>query len=201
MGSTDADNLELRSATGVRVVPLESDRGEMSIGRSRENDLALEEDTSASRIHAAIQRIGGSWCVRDLGSANGTFVNGQRLQGERPLESGDEIAIGKHVLIFRSSELPVGEETIGGPAPPELTARERDVLVALCRPARSPALFTEPAAVREIADTLVISEAAVKQHLGHLYGKFDIDEGERRRTRLANEAFMRGSISRADLDG
>lgn len=185
----------------MRVVPLEGDRGEMSIGRSRENDLALEEDTSASRIHAAIQRIGGSWCVRDLGSANGTFVNGQRLQGERPLESGDEITIGKHVLVLRSSEMPAGEETIAGPAPPEVTAREKDVLVALCRPARSPALFTEPASVREIADGLIISEAAVKQHLGHLYGKFDIDEGERRRTRLANEAFMRGSISRADLDG
>lgn len=201
MGGPASDYVELRSEAGVRVVQLDDGIGEMSIGRARENDLALAEDTSASRAHAAIRRVGGSWCVRDLGSANGTFVNGQRLQGERALETGDEVTIGKHVLVFRSSDLPVGEETVGGPAPPDLTAREKDALLALCRPARSPALFTEPASVREIAEALFITEAAVKQHLGHLYTKFDIHEGERRRTRLANEAFMRGSISRADLDG
>lgn len=172
---------------------------EMSIGRSHNNAVALASDTSASRVHAAIRRVGGSWSVRDLGSANGTFVNGQRLQGERALENADELTIGTHVLVFRAAELPTDDTTIGGPPPPELTLRERDVLVALCRPARSPALFTEPASVREIAEGLFITEAAVKQHLGHLYAKFNIREGEQRRTRLANEAFLRGSVSRADL--
>src|SRR5262245_48691983 len=89
----------------------------------------------------------------------------------------------------------------GGPVdPPELTRRERDVLVALCRPALDGDLFTEPASVRDIAAALVVTEAAVKQHLGNLYYKFGIGEtGERRRVMLAGEAFRRGAITSDEL--
>ncbi len=52
---------------------------------------------------------------------------------------------------------------------PELTRRERDVLVALCRPLARGAVFTEPASIREVADTLGVSETAVKQHLTNRY--------------------------------
>ena len=53
---------------------------------------------------------------------------------------------------------------------------------------------------QEIADALVISEAAVKQHLAHLYDKFGIHGGgERRRVRLANEALRRGAVTIAGL--
>jgi DNA-binding CsgD family transcriptional regulator len=51
-----------------------------------------------------------------------------------------------------------------------------------------------------MATRLSISEAAVKQHLGHLYDKFEIyGEGDRRRVRLANEALRRGAVSLADV--
>jgi DNA-binding NarL/FixJ family response regulator len=84
--------------------------------------------------------------------------------------------------------------------PPQLTRREQDVLVALCRPVLSGDLFTEPASIRELAGTLFVSEAAVKQHLLHLYDKFGLhDDAERRRVRLANEAIRRGAVSLADL--
>ena len=59
-------------------------------------------------------------------------------------------------------------------APPTLTARERDVLVALCRPLLDRDMFTEPASTRAIADELVITQAAVKQHLANLYDKFGV---------------------------
>ena len=59
-------------------------------------------------------------------------------------------------------------------APPTLTPRERDVLVALCRPLLARDMFTEPASTRAIADELVITQAAVKQHLANLYDKFGI---------------------------
>lgn len=85
--------------------------------------------------------------------------------------------------------------------PPELTRRERDVLIALCRPLLDGDVFTEPAPVREIAAALVVTEAAVKQHLGHLYDKFGIAQsGERRRIRLANEAIRRGAVPLMDLE-
>ena len=84
---------------------------------------------------------------------------------------------------------------------PELTRRERDVLVALCGPALAADVFTEPASVREIAEVLVVTEAAVKQHLLHLYDKFGIAEsGERRRVRLAREAIRRGALADAEFE-
>jgi DNA-binding NarL/FixJ family response regulator len=88
---------------------------------------------------------------------------------------------------------------IGGPLP-EITPRERDVLVALCRPATSSELFVEPSSVREIAGLLAVSEAAVKQHLLNLYEKFGIvDCEERRRVALAREAMRSGVVGVGDL--
>jgi tetratricopeptide (TPR) repeat protein len=88
---------------------------------------------------------------------------------------------------------------------PELTRRERDVLAALCRPVLSNDVFAEPATVREIAQALVVTDAAVKQHLLHLYDKFGIDASvRRRRVSLAREALRRGAVDtggRAPGDG
>ena len=69
---------------------------------------------------------------------------------------------------------------------PELTRRERDVLAALCRPLASGGPVVMPATIREIAAELVVTDAAVKQHLLNLYDKFDVAEGtESRRITLA----------------
>ena len=84
-------------------------------------------------------------------------------------------------------------------AMPELTRRERDVLAALCRPLASGGPVAMPASVREIAAELVVTEAAVKQHLLNLYDKLDIPEGtESRRIVLAREAVLRGFARGAD---
>ena len=80
------------------------------------------------------------------------------------------------------------------------STRERDVLVALCRPLLARDMFTEPASTRAIAEELVISQAAVKQHLVNLYDKFGIAGSEtHRRSRLANEALRRAAVSLAEL--
>lgn len=61
-------------------------------------------------------------------------------------------------------------------------------------------MFTEPASLREIAAALVVSEAAVEQHLLRLYAKFEITPGGgSRRGRLANEAVRRRAVTLADL--
>jgi DNA-binding NarL/FixJ family response regulator len=74
------------------------------------------------------------------------------------------------------------------------------VLVALCRPLLDRDMFTEPASTRAIADELVITQAAVKQHLANLYDKFGIQAGDsHRRARLANEALRRGAVSMTQL--
>ena len=77
---------------------------------------------------------------------------------------------------------------------PELTRREVDVVAALCKPALCDDAFVAPATAREIAADLVVTEAAVKQHLLRLYQKLKIAEGPNRRVRLANEVVARGLV-------
>jgi hypothetical protein len=77
----------------------------------------------------------------------------------------------------------------------DLTRREKDVLAALCRPLCGDDVVAQPASVREIATELVVTDAAVKQHLLHLYDKFAIAEGgERRRVALARAAIGLGVV-------
>ena len=91
-------------------------------------------------------------------------------------------------------------DAIGETTAPEVTRRERDVLVALCRPLKDDEVFTSPASVHEIAGALVVTDAAVKQHLAHLYDKFEIREaGAKRRLALAREAIRLQVVSLDDL--
>ena len=68
------------------------------------------------------------------------------------------------------------------------------MLTALCRPALHQDAFVAPSTAREIADELVVTEAAVKQHLLRLYAKFRVPEGVNRRARLANEVISVGVV-------
>jgi hypothetical protein len=197
--SATAAYLEVWGATGASMIPLDGDR--ITLGSADSNDVAVPADRRLSRLHAVLERYPAGWCVRDLGSRNGTFVNGRRVWSERVLADGDEVRAGESRFVLRAGVVPAGEATEAGAPPPEITGRERDVLIHLCRPLLAGAVFTEPASSREIAAALFVSEAAVKQHLLRLYEKFRIDgEGEKRRVRLANEAMARNAISRADLD-
>jgi hypothetical protein len=172
----------------------------IAIGRSDANAIMLPDDPSVSRAHALLERLPAGWAIRDLGSRNGTSVNGKRIWSDRVLHPGDRIEIGSARLVFGRAPSGPADHTVGPDRPPELTRRERDILIELCRPAIAGDVFTEPASIRDIAGTLFITEAAVKQHLSHLYDKFGVTgEGERRRTRLANEAVRRGAIAIADL--
>ncbi|HEX9528147.1 MAG TPA: FHA domain-containing protein [Streptosporangiaceae bacterium] len=166
-----------------------------TIGRGCAVDVRLS-DPSVSRLHAEIIRRGPYAYVTDLGlSRNGTRVNG-RLVARRVLDDGD-------VLTFGSARCRVGgiaredftaEVELRRSAAPELTRRELDVLTSLCRPALSDEAFVAPATAREIASDLVVTEAAVKQHLLRLYQKFRIPEGTNRRVRLANEVVALGLV-------
>jgi pSer/pThr/pTyr-binding forkhead associated (FHA) protein len=190
--------IEVISGTQSWRFPLEAERS--TVGKAAENDVALDRDPTASHLHAVLERFPAGWCVTDLGSSNGTWVNGERIWSAHRLRHGDEIRVGQTRLIFRDSLSVGGAETEAEDAPPGLTARERDVLVALCRPLLDRDMFTEPASTRAIADELVITQAAVKQHLANLYDKFGIQAGDsHRRARLANEALRRGAVSLTQL--
>jgi len=190
--------LEIWRAEAAELLPLES--GQLSIGRDEDNDVSIPDDGRASRQHALIEKLPAGWSVRDLGSTNGTFVNGERIVRDRALRSGDEIKVGDTRLVFRGDRKAADKATIGYQAPPDLTPRERDVLNVLCRRPPGDNMFHEPATTRQIATELHVSEAAVKAHLLKLYDKFEIyGDGERRRALLANEAVRRGAVSLAGL--
>lgn len=74
----------------------------LSIGRSRESDIFLE-DLAVSRLHASIVNLGnGNYALKDEGSANGTKVNGQLVNKYQtfPLQEGDRVQLGQTVLVF-----------------------------------------------------------------------------------------------------
>jgi pSer/pThr/pTyr-binding forkhead associated (FHA) protein len=176
----------------------------VTVGAEDSNDVCLNDDGTVSRLHAVVEHYGSGWAVRDLGSRNGTYINGRRVLGEQALHPGDELRIGKTRLIFRDHDAPMrggrGTQVLAVDPSPELTRRERDVLHALCRPLASVEPFSQPASIRAIAKELVVSDAAVKQHLLRLYDKFGLtDRTENRRVRLANEAVARGVITLGEL--
>jgi pSer/pThr/pTyr-binding forkhead associated (FHA) protein len=188
--------IEVWTSSVPEAMPLAADR--VTIGSDDGNDVTLGADPTASRLHAAFERFGSGWCVTDLGSRNGTLVNGERILGPRALHHGDEILVGGTRLVFRDEARRSERPTLMGERPPELTAREHDVLLALCRPLLSGELLTGPASVKQIAAELVLTEDGVKKHLRRLYEKFHIEERPAR-GRLANEAIRRGAVSLGDL--
>ena len=71
------------------------------IGRSRDCDIAIL-DERVSRRHAEIYFDGDNFLVSDLGSYNGTLLNGERLESTRPLQQGDQLQIGPVTLRFET---------------------------------------------------------------------------------------------------
>ena len=73
-----------------------------TIGRAATNRIVVPDDV-CSRNHCEVFRIGDCWILRDLGSRNGTQINGHTVQGDWTLESGQHIAIGEFILGFTHS--------------------------------------------------------------------------------------------------
>ena len=73
--------------------------GRLTIGRGRAADLVLADD-SVSRSHAAVWPEGSTVVVEDLDSSNGTWVNGERMDGRQRLHDGDVVRIGQTELRY-----------------------------------------------------------------------------------------------------
>jgi hypothetical protein len=193
--------LERFGPTGHDLVVLDETRPSISVGKSPENDLVLDGDPSVSRVHARLERVGPAWCITDLGSTNGTTVNGERLFAPRSIFDRDEVLVGRTRLVLRDPTARGDVTTAPLKPPPTRTPGEQRVLVELCRPILSGQAFTPPSSVKAIADALVVTESAVKQQLDRLYDKFEIydSSGGSRRVLLANEAIQRAAITMRDL--
>lgn len=88
--------IEQQGPTPGQIFPLV--KAEIKIGRELSNDLAIN-DAEVSRRHAIIRFEGGKYVIEDLGSTNGTFINGQSLTGSHVLQIGELITLGENVVL------------------------------------------------------------------------------------------------------
>ena len=75
------------------------DQPTIRVGRDEEMDIVID-NPSVSRRQAEIRREGAGWVVEDLGSSNGTFLHGKRIEGAEGIRPGDEIGVGKFSIVF-----------------------------------------------------------------------------------------------------
>jgi pSer/pThr/pTyr-binding forkhead associated (FHA) protein len=164
----------------LRVIPVAGSEV-LTIGRGAGVTVSLSWDAGVSTLHAELIPRGGTWLLADEGlSRNGTFVNGERLQGRRRLKAGDMILIGHTTLAFHEGEQSVDITTAPltkGFGPVDVTDAQRRVLAALCRPLLDGGSAVPlPATNQAIAEELFLSVEAVKTHLRDLYRRFGIEE-------------------------
>jgi hypothetical protein len=104
-----------------QVFPLS--QAPVTIGRQADNTIVLA-DPQASRHHATVFWQAGSFVVQDMGSANGTFLNNQRITGPRRLNDGDSIRMGNTIFDVRLPPAAGQEQTMVGAALPSGRAAE-----------------------------------------------------------------------------
>ncbi len=102
-----------------QVFPLDLDT--VTLGRHVDNTIVLA-DSKVSRFHAEILMQGGRWVIRDLGSANGTYVNGERINTVRVLRSGDVIGLGDTLLRVQWHMASPEQDTLVEKLPPTAKA-------------------------------------------------------------------------------
>jgi predicted component of type VI protein secretion system len=197
--------LAYRDDTGAqRLFPLEG-RTSLTIGRSSGCDVRLAWDERVSRVHAALDLVGHDWTLVDDGlSRNGTFLNGDRLNGRRRLRDGDTFVLGSTSFRFRDTSrgttqlTKVGEQLVTSAS---LSPTQRKIVIALCRPYKHDDPYATPASNQQIADELFLSVDAVKTHLRILFQKFQIEDlpQNQKRVKLVERVLGLGLVSRRDL--
>ncbi|MGE0431923.1 MAG: FHA domain-containing protein [Planctomycetota bacterium] len=96
--------------------------GETVIGRSPKVTIPITADTKSSRRHARFMLADGALGVADMGSANGTLVNGSKIDGEVKLFDGDKVLVGSTLFIVKAPGLSRLEMTTDAPPPPAAPA-------------------------------------------------------------------------------
>ncbi len=116
MTQLNSFKLTLLSSQTITPEEFELIKPEMVIGRDDDVDLTIPSQ-AVSRRHARLLREAEGYVVEDLGSSNGTYVNGQKLSGRRVLKTGDQIRLGRAVtLVYEAPKVDVSETSIASDA-------------------------------------------------------------------------------------
>lgn len=186
------------------ILILEAAGGTLRVGRDAMCEICLDHDEQVSRLHAEVENVGDVWALADHGlSRNGSFVNEERVTGQRVLHDGDVLRFGATHLLFRSPVEREARETRAATSGemPALTATQRRILVALCRPYRDASPFVTPASNQDIAREVSLSVDRVKAHLGAMFALIGVEDlpQTHKRARLAELALRMGLVTRRDL--
>lgn len=149
------EKLRLKVAEGNAAGAVLEVEDELVIGRQASGDGTLGNDIEISRRHARIMRgSDGRYVIEDLGSTNGTYLNGRRIESATALEPGDRIEMGATALIVQvgalpptpahGTEVPIGTDPSTTPAPVSADAPVADSADA--EPLEGAAVEAEPAA-------------------------------------------------------
>jgi predicted component of type VI protein secretion system len=95
---------------------------EVSIGRDNSNTVAIN-DAEVSRKHAKMTLHGNAYVIQDLGSTNGTYVNGTRVTATQVLNPGDSVSFGEGIVLAYESAFDSGATVISQPKPSRTAAR------------------------------------------------------------------------------
>ena len=155
----------------------------VTVGRGEDCEVVLPADETVSRRHVRLDRSDAGWTVTDLGSRNGTFVNGRRVIATTDLGEDDRVLLGGYVLLVRSQrsddsqtrDASVAGRAVAGAG---LSAREVDVVRLVCAGLPDQA----------IAEQLFLSVKTVHSHLDRIGAK----TGHRRRPELVRFALEHG---------
>jgi pSer/pThr/pTyr-binding forkhead associated (FHA) protein len=130
--------------------------GDFLIGRAVEGDGTLGGDAELSREHARVSRSGsGELVVEDLGSTNGTVVNGQRISAPTPIRPGDTLKVGTTTLTVEGTPATGGETVLAGAQTTAVrprgqpTVQRSGVQQTMLRLAKQPEAFEETTFVEE----------------------------------------------------
>lgn len=182
---------EVASSSGLARVPAR--QGPLTIGRAPDNDIVLSGEPTVSRHHAELASEAAgegdaepTWSLRDLGSSNGTHVNGERLRADEwhTIAHGDVVAVGNATLRLVEDSDVDGQTVLGSVGQDlhqlltALSKREREVL----------ALVAAGRTDDQVAAELFISTKTVHSHLDRIRDK----TGLRRRAELTMLAVRLG---------
>lgn len=187
------------------LVRLPTGPARLTIGRRPENDIALEWDDRASRLHAELECAGGEWVLVDDGlSSNGTWVSEERVVGRRRLRDGDLLRIGSTLIAFCAPlRSYAGTAPDGGvEAGLQISPAQRRVLVALCRPALEKGHAVPPTNA-QLAGELYLSIDSIKTHMRALFEAFELDAvpQSQKRATLVERALRLGLVTERDAQG
>jgi predicted component of type VI protein secretion system len=119
--------------TPGKVFPVEGD--DLTIGREMSNSIAIN-DSEISRKHAKMELRGSSYVIQDLGSTNGTFINGNRISGVQVLNPNDMVSFGENIVLIY--------EMVADPNATMLSAKAPRTAARGRKPVPAPAPTAEP---------------------------------------------------------